>query len=263
MTILEDIVAYKRKEVDEQKKFIDEEYLIANIDLSPDQPRGFMRAISERHDSGRVAVIAEIKKASPSAGLIREDFQPKEIALAYAKHQATCLSVLTEKQFFQGSPLHFRQVRNVVDLPMLRKDFIIDRYQVIESRALGADCVLLIAAILTDQEMVAFTRLAYDLGMDVLVEVHNREELDRALALPIKAIGVNNRNLHDFSISLETSLKLYEQLPEDYLLISESGLSSHDDIVALQKAGIHTFLIGGSLMKAEHPGRALQNLIDG
>lgn len=262
-TILDEIIAYKRKEVAAAQEFIDEDTLIAYIEMSPDEPRGFMNALRECQAVDCIAVIAEVKKASPSAGVIRPDFQPKEIALAYAENDATCLSVLTDRKFFQGNPLYLRRIRQSVSLPLLRKDFIVDEYQIIESRAMGADCILLIAAVLNDEEMLRFTRLAHDLGMDVLVEVHNAEEFERAIHLPVQAIGVNNRNLHDFSVDIQISMQLAEKLPQEMFLISESGISSHADIKALQQHRINAFLVGGSLMKASDPGAALKQLING
>lgn len=263
MSILEDICARKHEEVEVQKALISENTLIAHIAASRDEPRGFMNALRDMMSLGKPAVIAEIKKASPSAGIIREDFHPIDIAQQYASNDAACLSVLTDEHYFQGNALYLRDVRDAVSLPLLRKDFMVDRYQIVESRALGADCILLIAAALTDAQMAEFTRVAHDLGMDVLVEVHNEQEFDRALQLPVHAIGVNNRNLHDFSVDLSTSTTLQQKLPEDYFLISESGIDSHADIVSLQNAGINAFLVGGSLMKAENPGLALKQLICG
>lgn len=261
MTILDEIVAYKRQELENQKQLIDAAALESHLYSLCDSPRPFMHQIRRFQNLGRPAVIAEIKKASPSAGVIREDFDVPSLAKSYADGGACCLSVLTDKQFFQGSPLYLQQARQAVLLPILRKDFIIDSYQVLESCVLGADCILLIAAILSDAQLREYTQLAHDLGMDVLVEVHDEVEFERAAQLPIFAIGVNNRNLHDFSLSLETSLRLQEKLPPDMFLISESGIMTSADIARLEAANIHAFLIGGSLMKEKNPGQALRHLL--
>lgn len=262
-SVLEKIITHKSQEVAIQKTLISEDTLIANIEASQDRPRGFMNALRESMALGGMAIIAEIKKASPSAGVIRKDFNPVEIAKSYAANGAVCLSVLTDQHFFQGNALYLHDVRAVVGLPILRKDFIIDRYQIIESRMLGADCILLIAAILNDDLLMEFTCLAHDLGMDVLVEVHDEIELARALKLPLHVVGVNNRNLHDFSISLETTIQLHKKLPEDWFLISESGIHCHDDVKYLQSVGVNAFLIGSVLMAADDPGKALNSLILG
>ena len=235
--------------------------LVANISASNDTPRGFMKALQARVAIGGTAVIAEVKKASPSMGVIRASFDPVAIAESYAAAGATCLSVLTDEKYFQGSGHYLRLIRAAVGLPLLRKDFIVDEYQIVEARALGADAILLIVAALSDEELAAFTRLAHDLGLDVLVEVHDEAECERALQLPLRVIGVNNRNLHDFSVSLETSRRIQAMLPADYLLVSESGIHTRADIEALQGDGIHAFLVGGSLMQADDPGAALSALL--
>lgn len=260
-TILDDILAHKRQEVAAQKQRVDMDTLVANISASNDTPRGFMKALQARVAIGGTAVIAEVKKASPSMGVIRASFDPVAIAESYAAAGATCLSVLTDEKYFQGSGHYLRLVRAAVGLPLLRKDFIVDEYQIVEARALGADAILLIVAALSDAELAAFTRLAHDLGLDVLVEVHDEVECARALQLPLRVIGVNNRNLHDFSVSLDTSRRIKTMLPADYLLVSESGIHSRADIEALQADGIHAFLVGGSLMQAEDPGAALSALL--
>lgn len=260
-TILEEILAHKRKEVAAQKSRVDMDTLEVRIAASNDIPRSFMNTLREKAESTGIAIIAEVKKASPSMGVIRADFEPVSIAESYARAGATCLSVLTDEKYFQGSSSYLRLIRAAVSLPLLRKDFVIDEYQIVEARALGADAVLLIAAALSDRELADFTRIAHDLGLDVLVEIHNREECERALKLPIRAIGVNNRNLHDFSVSLDTSRDIRAILPADYLLISESGIHRRADIDYLQSANIHAFLVGGSLMQAEDPGVALNELL--
>lgn len=260
-TILDDILAHKRQEVAAQKQRVDMDTLVANISASNDTPRGFMKALQARVAIGGTAVIAEVKKASPSMGVIRASFDPVAIAESYAAAGATCLSVLTDEKYFQGSGHYLRLVRAAVGLPLLRKDFIVDEYQIVEARALGADAILLIVAALSDAELAAFTRLAHDLGLDVLVEVHDEAECARALQLPLRVIGVNNRNLHDFSVSLETSRRIKTMLPADYLLVSESGIHTRADIEALQADGIHAFLVGGALMQADDPGVALSALL--
>lgn len=260
-TILDDILAHKRQEVAAQKQRVDMDTLVANISASNDTPRGFMKALQARVAIGGTAVIAEVKKASPSMGVIRASFDPVAIAESYAAAGATCLSVLTDEKYFQGSGHYLRLIRAAVGLPLLRKDFIIDEYQIVEARALGADAILLIVAALSDTELAAFTRLAHDLGLDVLVEVHDEAECERALQLPLRVIGVNNRNLHDFSVSLDTSRRIKTMLPADYLLVSESGIHTRADIEALQADGIHAFLVGGALMQADDPGVALSALL--
>ena len=260
-TILDDILAHKRQEVAAQKQRVDMDTLVANISASNDTPRGFMKALQARVAIGGTAVIAEVKKASPSMGVIRASFDPVAIAESYAAAGATCLSVLTDEKYFQGSGHYLRLIRAAVGLPLLRKDFIIDEYQIVEARALGADAILLIVAALSDEELAAFTRLAHDLGLDVLVEVHDEAECERALQLPLRVIGVNNRNLHDFSVSLDTSRRIKAMLPADYLLVSESGIHTRADIEALQADGIHAFLVGGALMQADDPGAALSALL--
>ena len=260
-TILDDILAHKRQEVAAQKQRVDMDTLVANISASNDTPRGFMKALQARVAIGGTAVIAEVKKASPSMGVIRASFDPVAIAESYAAAGATCLSVLTDEKYFQGSGHYLRLVRAAVGLPLLRKDFIVDEYQIVEARALGADAILLIVAALSDAELAAFTRLAHDLGLDVLVEVHDEAECARALQLPLRVIGVNNRNLHAFSVSLDTSRRIKTMLPADYLLVSESGIHTRADIEALQADGIHAFLVGGALMQADDPGVALSALL--
>ena len=260
-TILDDILAHKRQEVAAQKQRVDMDTLVANISASNDTPRGFMKALQARVAIGGTAVIAEVKKASPSMGVIRASFDPVAIAESYAAAGATCLSVLTDEKYFQGSGHYLRLVRAAVGLPLLRKDFIVDEYQIVEARALGADAILLIVAALSDAELAVVTRLAHDLGLDVLVEVHDEAECARALQLPLRVIGVNNRNLHDFSVSLDTSRRIKTMLPADYLLVSESGIHTRADIEALQADGIHAFLVGGALMQADDPGVALSALL--
>ena len=260
-TILDDILAHKRQEVAAQKQRVDMDTLVANISASNDVPRGFMKALQARVAIGGTAVIAEVKKASPSMGVIRASFDPVAIAESYAAAGATCLSVLTDEKYFQGSGRYLRLIRAAVGLPLLRKDFIVDEYQIVEARALGADAILLIVAALGDDELAAFTRLAHDLGLDVLVEVHDEAECERALKLPLRVIGVNNRNLHDFSVSLDTTRRIKAMVPPDYLVVSESGIHTRADIDALQADGVSAFLVGGALMQADDPGTALAALL--
>jgi indole-3-glycerol phosphate synthase len=209
------------------------------------------------------AIIAEIKRASPSKGLIREDFNVKEIAAIYAEHGARCLSVLTDVDFFQGHPDYLAHAKNHCPLPLLRKDFIIDPYQIYESLALGADCILLIVALLDDVQLADFCQLAHELNMAVLVESHSKEELERALRLPTPLIGINNRSLHTFKTDIQLSIQLKQYIPQDRIIITESGINTHTDINLMQSHGINTFLIGESLMRAKDIGNALDQLING
>ena len=222
--------------------------------------RGFALALETRVAEGRAAVIAEIKRASPSKGVLREDYRPAEIAASYARGGAACLSVLTDRDFFQGSDLDLQEARAACALPVIRKDFIIDPYQVYEARVLGADCVLLIAACLEDGPLESLSALAQGLGMDVLVEVHDAAELTRALAVPGRLIGINNRNLRTFEVSLETTLGLLESVPADRLLVTESGILGPGDVALLRGRGVHAFLVGEAFMRALDPGAALERL---
>lgn len=223
-------------------------------------PRGFYNALQSKVLAKKPAIIAEIKKASPSKGVIREDFQPVVIGQDYAMNGAACLSVLTDKEFFQGSEAYLQMVRERCPLPVLRKDFMIDPYQIYEARALGADCILLIVAALADSQMHELSDVATKLGMDVLVEVHNAEELQRALTLDTKLIGINNRNLRTFETSLQTTLDLKADIPADRLIITESGIHSHEDVQLMLDNGIYTFLVGEAFMRAESPGQKMREL---
>ncbi|MDZ7840562.1 MAG: indole-3-glycerol phosphate synthase TrpC [Gammaproteobacteria bacterium] len=225
-------------------------------------PRGFLSALENRMRQARPAVIAEIKKASPSRGVIREDYDPGAIAASYARGGAACLSVLTDEQFFQGADEHLGTARDCCTLPVLRKDFMIDPYQIWESRVIGADCVLLIVAALGDAQLVDLSGLALDLGMDVLVEVHDREELERALALRLPLIGINNRDLRTFETSLATTLELVGDIPEDRVIVTESGILRREDVLLMQEHGIHGFLVGEAFMRAPDPGTELAGLFD-
>ncbi len=222
--------------------------------------RGFERALRAKIAAGHSGVIAEIKKASPSKGVIRADFRPAEIAQSYERHGAACLSVLTDEQFFQGSADYLRQARAAVALPVLRKDFMVDEYQVFEARAMGADCILLIAACLDDAQMADLEAVAQSLGLDVLVEVHDGAELARALRLKTPLVGINNRNLRTFEVTLDTTLGLLKDVPPDRLLVTESGILAPADVQLMRAAQVHAFLVGEAFMRAPDPGQALSAL---
>ena len=223
-------------------------------------PRDFVGAIRKKIGSGQPAVIAEIKKASPSKGVIRPDFRPAEIAQSYEQHGAACLSVLTDRQYFQGAPEYLAASRAACALPVLRKDFIVDRYQVAEARAMGADGILLIAAALSLKEMEALEAQAQGYGMAVLVEVHNGEELDAALQLKTPLLGINNRNLRTFDVTLDTTLGLLDRIPADRIVVSESGILTPEDVALMRASGVHAFLVGEAFMRAPSPGEELARL---
>ena len=224
------------------------------------RPRDFLATLREKIAANVPAVIAEIKKASPSKGVLRADFDPRAIATSYARHGAACLSVLTDVQFFQGKPEYLVQARDACGLPVLRKDFMVDPYQIYESRSLGADCILLIAAALDDEVMSALEQVALELRMTVLVEVHNAGELERALRLRTPLLGVNNRNLRTFETRLETTLDLLKYIPHDRVVVTESGIVSSDDVDRMRAAGVGAFLVGEAFMRAANPGQALSEL---
>ena len=222
--------------------------------------RGFEAALRGKVAAGQAAVIAEVKKASPSKGVLRDVFVPAEIAASYAHHGAACLSVLTDQRFFQGSAAYLQQARAACELPVLRKDFMVDPYQVFEAGAMGADAILLIAACLDDSQMADLEATAMALGMAVLVEVHDGAELDRALRLQTPLVGINNRNLKTFEVTLDTTLGLLRQVPADRFLITESGILASADVARMRAAGVHAFLVGEAFMRAPDPGRALASL---
>ena len=255
MTILERILEVKRNEIDSAKRRVPQSELEKQT-FSP--PRDFVGALQARNP----AVIAEIKRASPSRGVLRADFDPAAIARSYERGGAACMSVLTDRQFFQGSPEHLQAARAACCLAALRKDFVIDPYQVLESRAMGADCILLIAACLSGAQMAELESVAETVRMAVLVEVHDRAELDMALRLNTPLIGVNNRNLNTFETRLETTLELIAAVPADRLLVAESGILSRDDVTRLRDGGVRAFLVGEAFMRAPEPGQALAKLFD-
>jgi len=257
--ILKTILAKKSEEVARRKLNLPLDNL-REIAAAAGSPRGFYRSLRSKADNKKPAIIAEIKKASPSQGVIRENFKPLEIATDYAMNGATCLSVLTDKEFFQGSEANLQMIRERCPLPVIRKDFMIDTYQIYESRALGADCVLLIVAALEDGLMRDLADTAAGLGMDVLVEVHDAAELERALKLDSKLIGINNRNLRSFQVSLQTTLELKDSVPADRLIVTESGIHTPEDVNLLMEQGIYTFLVGEAFMRAEHPGQKMREL---
>jgi indole-3-glycerol phosphate synthase len=225
-----------------------------------EKPRGFYKALHHKVSLKKPAIIAEIKKASPSQGVIRENFEPITIAMDYAMNGATCLSVLTDKEFFQGAEAYLQMVRERCHLPVIRKDFMIDPYQIYEARALGADCILLIVAALGDQQMHELADTADKLGMDVLVEAHDADELRRALTLDTKLVGINNRNLRTFETSLQTTLTLKSEIPADRIVITESGIHTQEDVQLMLDNDVYAFLVGESFMRAESPGQKMREL---
>ncbi len=258
--ILARIVAVKREEVAALLARHSLAALRAEAEARQADRRDFVGALRAAVGAGRAAVIAEVKKASPSKGLLRDPFVPADIAASYARHGAACLSVLTDERFFQGSAAYLQQARAACALPVLRKDFMVDAAQVYEARALGADCILLIAACLDDAQLADLEAQALALGLAVLVEVHDAGELDRALRLKTPLVGINNRNLRSFQVSLQTTLDLLPQVPADRLLITESGILGPADVARMRAAGVNAFLVGEAFMRAPDPGLALQQL---
>ena len=257
--ILEKILQVKREEVAAAKQKHPLAALRGDAEKAG-KPRDFIGALRSKIGEGTPAVIAEVKKASPSKGVLRADFDPAAIARSYARHGAACLSVLTDKEFFQGSRDYLVQAREASGLPVLRKDFIIDPYQVYEARAMGADCILLIVAALDDEAMIGLERVAIELGMAVLVEVHDTGEFARALKLQTSLLGINNRNLRTFETRLETTLDLLARVPPGKLAVTESGILASGDVDRMRSAGVHAFLVGEAFMRAADPGKALAKL---
>ena len=258
-TILTRILARKDQEVAERQQAVSKADLLALAEKQS-APRGFIDALNQRIAAGDAAVIAEVKKASPSKGVMREEFHPADIAKSYAQGGAACLSVLTDADFFQGHEDYLIAARDACDLPVIRKDFITHGYQVTEARAIGADCILLIVAALNDAQLRDLHQQANALGMDVLVEVHDAEELERALALDLKLVGINNRNLHTFDTSLNTTLDLLPRIPEGVTVITESGIHTRDDVELMRDHEVNGFLVGEAFMREEDPGLALKRL---
>jgi indole-3-glycerol phosphate synthase len=257
--ILKKIVARKLEEIDERSANLSIDQLKAQLD-DADAPRGFVQSLKDKIAAGQSGVIAEIKKASPSKGVLREHFVPAEIAQSYANHGAACLSVLTDVDFFQGGDAYLKQARAACSLPVIRKDFIVDPYQVYEARAMSADCILLIVACLTDRQLADLNGLAMKLGMDVLIEVHDAEELARALKVPNPIIGINNRNLRTFDVSLQTTLDLLASIADDRLVVTESGIHAPEDVALMREHKVNAFLVGEAFMRADEPGEKLAAL---
>jgi indole-3-glycerol phosphate synthase len=257
--ILQQILATKRTEVEQAQRMVPLSRMQQVAEVRGEL-RDFVGALKARLAAGKPAVIAEIKKASPSKGVLRADFDPAAIARSYREHGATCLSVLTDHHYFAGAPQFLHQAREASGLPALRKDFIVDAYQVFEARALGADAILLIVAALDDAPLAEFADLARSLGMAVLVEVHDAAELERALPLPTPLVGINNRNLRTFETTLQTTLDLLARVPSDKLVVTESGIAGPSDVARMRKAGVHCFLVGEAFMRAPDPGVELERI---
>lgn len=258
-TILEEIIAYKKIEVEEASKIAtlrDLEQLLPEAD----PVRGFAAAMADKAGQGKAAIIAEIKKASPSRGIIRPDFRPADHASDYEENGATCLSILTDNKYFQGSTDDLQAGRAACNIPVIRKDFMIEPYQIAESRALGADCILLIVAALQQSQMLELAAYANEIGIDILVEVHNPQELERAMEVKTSLIGINNRDLHTFTTSLQTTLDLAREIPNDKIVITESGIHSVADVKLMIDNDIYGFLVGESFMRSAQPGAKLQEL---
>jgi len=255
-TVLRKIIARKWEEIAERKPQVSLEQLKARA-AQQAPARGFVKAIENKIAQGKAGVIAEIKKASPSKGVIREHFIPAELARSYEQGGAACLSILTDVDFFQGADEYLQQARAAVSLPVIRKDFLVDEYQLYEARAMGADCVLLIVSALSAEKLKELNTLAQSIGLDVLVEVHDEAELDIALELPNKLIGINNRNLHTFDVTLETTYKLLDKIGSDRIVVTESGILAPVDVQAMRSKNVNAFLVGEAFMRADEPGVAL------
>jgi len=262
-TVLTRIIERKFEEISERSVRVSIDDLKATIEAnkgSDTDPRGFVQSMKNALTEGRSAVIAEIKKASPSKGVLREHFHPAEIAVSYASGGASCLSILTDEDFFQGHTDYLIQARAACDLPVIRKDFIVDEYQVYEARAMGADCILLIVSALSDTKMKALNDLAIALGMDVLIEVHDRDELMRSLPLGNALVGINNRNLHTFEVSLNPTIELLSDIPDDRIVVTESGILGPQDVAIMRDHQVNSFLVGEAFMRADVPGERLAEL---
>lgn len=257
--ILKRIIERKYEEIQERSASVSIDALLEQA-VSADSPRGFTDSINRKLAAGNAAVIAEVKKASPSKGVLRDPFDPAAIARSYEAGGAACLSVLTDKDFFQGSEAALQAARASCNLPVIRKDFIVDPYQVAEARAIGADCILLIAAALDDQQMQSLYQQAVELGMDVLVEVHDAIELQRSLAMNPMLLGINNRDLRTFDVTLDTTLDLLDQIPSSTRVVTESGILNTQDVQRMRQADVHAFLVGEAFMRADDPGTALQEM---
>jgi len=258
-TILKKILDRKREEIAERSATVSLEQLKQQAALAS-APRGFAAAMTAKIAAGESAVIAEIKKASPSKGVIRENFDPAAIAASYADGGAACLSVLTDVDFFQGADKYLQQARDACHLPVIRKDFIIDQYQIYEARAMGADCILLIVSALAEKQLADLHDLAISLAMDVLIEVHDAAELSIALKLDNPMVGINNRNLHSFEVSLDNTYQLLEKIPDNRIVITESGIHSREDVAAMRQQKVNAFLVGEAFMRSEEPGDRLSEM---
>ncbi|HAZ94317.1 MAG TPA: indole-3-glycerol phosphate synthase TrpC [Porticoccaceae bacterium] len=258
-TILKNILARKQEEIAERSALVSIPQLIEKA-ASASAPRGFAKAMSDKIARGESAVIAEIKKASPSKGVIRENFDPAAIAISYEQGGAACLSVLTDVDFFQGADEYLKLARNASSLPVIRKDFIVDEYQIYEARAMGADCILLIVSALNKEQLIQLHEVALSLGMDVLIEVHDEAELDIALMFDNPMVGINNRNLHTFEVSLENTYKLLNKIPAHKIVITESGIHGREDVAAMREHNVHAFLVGEAFMRHDEPGEKLSQM---
>jgi len=256
-TVLKKILARKAEEIADRKFSVGMDRLLREIETAS-PPRGFANALKSKIAAGQPAVIAEIKKASPSKGVIREHFDPVAIAKSYQRGGAACLSVLTDVDFFQGADEYLKAARAACSLPVIRKDFIIDKYQLYESRAMGADCVLLIVSALEPEQLKALHAVALQLGLDVLIEVHDQRELELALALDNPMVGINNRNLHTFDVSLENTYQLLDMIPESRIVITESGINNGQDVLAMRDKHVNAFLVGEAFMRSDDPGQQLR-----